>query len=156
MCVLRRRNRNERACSSLREHKVISHLQRKTLFFLLGNFANGEEEISRTCENPFYSIDPLPRASLEKKSASHRNVIAMVFFEHKIMADILPTTFCSGLKPPLTEFKPFCSPAILGTFSINFQPTLWNRYRLIIGITDGLSLVRVTLLGKINPFPWLT
>lgn len=65
--------------------KVISHLQRKILFSSLGNFANGEEEISRRWEYPFCSILPLPRAPLEKKSARHGNVTAMVLFEQMMM-----------------------------------------------------------------------
>lgn len=101
MYGLRSRNRDERECSSLPEHNVISHLQRKILFSLLGNFANGEEEISRRWEYPFCSILPLPRAPLEKKSASHRNVTVMVLFEQKDDANILPTIFCSGLRPLL-------------------------------------------------------
>lgn len=62
-CVaLGSRNRDETECSALSKHKAISHLQRKILFcFIL----------------------PLPRAPLEKKSASHGNVMAMVLFEQK-------------------------------------------------------------------------
>lgn len=58
------RNRDKSERSSLKEHKVIIHLQRKILFSLLGNFANGEGEISRRWEYPFFAILLLLRVPL--------------------------------------------------------------------------------------------
>lgn len=76
------------------------------------------------------------------------------FISAKDDANIHPELSCSGLRTLLTELKPFFSPAIsehsTQFFNLHYET---NRYRLITGIIDGLSMARATLLGKINPFP---
>lgn len=150
ICDLRSRNRVERDCSSLKEHKVISQLQRKMLFSLLGSFANGEEGISGRWENPFCSVVPLLRASLEEKNLLATAMWQQWFYLSKWWCWY---TFCSELRPLLQSSSHSVALLFSEHFISSFQPRLWNRYRLITGIIDGLSLVRVTPLGKINPFP---
>lgn len=72
-------------CFYAKEHKIISYLEIEVLFPLLGNFGDGEEDISRRWKHPFTSMFPLPRTYSENKSANHRNKTAVVLFEQKIM-----------------------------------------------------------------------
>lgn len=115
------RNRDRSECSSLREQKGIFHLQRKALF-LLGNFANGEGEISRRWEYPFFPY------SFYWEHLYRRNlpVTAMALFQQKMMLiyiqnfSILDWKLCYRVKALL-------QPSNFRTFYTIFQPPLWNR-----------------------------